>query len=65
MGSSKIKIIILFFKGGGKQGQPPKKKPKFMGYKEDPFLFFDDNDEAFTEIQKYFEGYRKHALGSS
>ena len=26
-----------------------------MGYKEDPFLFFDDKDEAFTEIQKYFE----------
>ena len=38
--------------GGGGQ----RKKAKFHGYKEDPFVYFDaaTPDPAFTEIQEYF-----------
>ena len=38
--------------GGGGQ----RKKAKFQGYKEDPFVYFDavTPDPAFTEIKEYF-----------
>ena len=33
-----------------------RKKAKFQGYKEDPFVYFDADapDAAFTEIKEYF-----------
>jgi len=42
--------------GNGRNGrEPPKKRRRFQGYKEDPFLFFEDGDEAFNEVKDYFK----------
>jgi len=38
-----------------KDKEPPRKKPKYQGFKEDPFQYFDPNDPAFEEIKKYFD----------
>jgi len=34
---------------------PPPKKRKFQGFKEDPFLYFPDNEPAFEEIKTYYD----------
>jgi hypothetical protein len=44
----------VFLGNGKKSSEPVRKRPRFQGYKEDPFIFFEDNDPAFCEIQKYF-----------
>ncbi|XP_042913410.1 RNA cytosine C(5)-methyltransferase NSUN2-like [Parasteatoda tepidariorum] len=33
---------------------PPQKKRKVWGYKEDPFVFLDENDEIFPKIKYAF-----------
>jgi len=37
--------------------EPPKKKFKGQnkGFREDPIIYFDENEEVFPEIQKYFD----------
>uniref|UniRef100_T1GLW9 tRNA (cytosine(34)-C(5))-methyltransferase n=1 Tax=Megaselia scalaris TaxID=36166 RepID=T1GLW9_MEGSC len=36
--------------------QPPaKKKRRIYGYKEDPYVFFEENDPVWEEIQKYYD----------
>lgn len=34
---------------------PQRKKRRIMGFNEDPFSFFGDNEEAFASIKSYFE----------
>lgn len=42
--------------GNGKSThEPPQKKRRFHGYKEDPFIFFEDGDEAYKEVKEYFK----------
>ena len=31
------------------------KKPRYQGYREDPFIYFEEKDSAFEEIKEYFE----------
>ncbi|XP_071042967.1 RNA cytosine-C(5)-methyltransferase NSUN2 isoform X2 [Parasteatoda tepidariorum] len=33
---------------------PPQKKRKVWGYKEDPFVFLDENDEIFPKIKEFY-----------
>jgi len=42
--------------GGGEKEvkEPPKKKPRFRGYKEDPFVYFKDDEKIFPGIQDYY-----------
>ncbi|CAB4062185.1 NSUN2 [Lepeophtheirus salmonis] len=35
--------------------EPPKKKPRFFGYKEDPFMYFNEEEPVFEDIKKYFD----------
>jgi len=34
---------------------PAKKKPRYQGYKEDPFMYFEENEAAFSEVKEYFQ----------
>ena len=34
---------------------PAKKKPRYQGYKEDPFMYFEENEPAFNEVKDYFQ----------
>jgi len=38
----------------GKQG-PPRKKPRYQGFREDPFIYFKEKDPAFDEVKEYFQ----------
>ena len=38
----------------GKQ-EPPRKKPRYQGFREDPFIYFEENDPAFEEVKEYFQ----------
>ena len=38
-----------------KKQEPPRKKPRYQGYREDPFIYFEENDPAFEEVKEYFE----------
>ena len=35
--------------------EPLRKKPRYQGYKEDPFIYFEEHDPAFEEIKEYFK----------
>jgi tRNA (cytosine34-C5)-methyltransferase len=36
--------------------EPPKKKPRYhRGFKEDPFVFFDENEEIVPSIKKFYQ----------
>ncbi|XP_040154451.1 tRNA (cytosine(34)-C(5))-methyltransferase [Anopheles arabiensis] len=36
--------------------EPPQKKTKYMrGFKEDPFVFFDEKEEVFDSLNKFFQ----------
>ena len=38
------------------KAEPPKKKPRYnRGFKEDPFVFFDENEEIMPSIKKFYE----------
>lgn len=41
----------------GDDNQNKKKKPKYQGYKEDPFIYLDDKEPepAFEEIKEYYD----------
>ena len=34
---------------------PAAKKPRFFGYKEDPYQYFDEREPAFEEVKEYFD----------
>lgn len=34
--------------------EPPKKKPRFRGYKEDPFVYFKEDEATFPGIKDYY-----------
>ena len=34
--------------------EPPQKKSRYQGYREDPFIYFEENDHAFKEVKDYF-----------
>ena len=47
---------LFFSLGNGKSSkEPPQKRRRFHGYKEDPFIFFEDDDEAYKEVKEYFK----------
>merc|ERR1719495_1547496 len=35
--------------------QPPRKRPRYQGFKEDPYQFFENKDPAFEEVREYFD----------
>ena len=37
------------------QDPPARKKPRYQGYKEDPFMYFEDDEPAFNEVKDYFQ----------
>ena len=40
--------------GDSHKKEPPKKKPRYQGYREDPFMYFEEKDPAFEEVKEYF-----------
>jgi len=34
---------------------PPNKKPRYQGFREDPFIYFEEDDSSFEEVKKYFQ----------
>ncbi|XP_058129070.1 tRNA (cytosine(34)-C(5))-methyltransferase [Anopheles ziemanni] len=41
---------------GSEAPEPPTKKAKYMrGFKEDPFVFFDDNEDVFESINEFYK----------
>ena len=38
-----------------RKAEPQKKKPRYQGYREDPFIYFEENDSAFEEVKEYFK----------
>ena len=37
------------------RSEPPQKKRRFHGYKEDPFLFFQDGEEVWPQIRDFYQ----------
>lgn len=35
--------------------EPPKKKHRYQGFREDPFMYFEEKDPAFEEVKEYFK----------
>jgi len=35
--------------------EPPMKKKRFFGYREDPFVYFKEDEEVFPQIKEYFD----------
>lgn len=38
-----------------KEGDGKSKKPRYQGFKEDPFNYIDENDSVLKEVMEYFD----------
>ncbi|KAG8240429.1 hypothetical protein J437_LFUL003143 [Ladona fulva] len=53
--SAKIEKKISGDNGsGGKQKEPPRKKRRMHGFREDPFVFFEDDEPVWPEIKEFY-----------